>query len=243
MSYDLKLTHCSLRLGRRVSIDSLPIEEEGLLLCRTLEDGIEKVTLLASPTTDDQVVGYSVLGDALPQWTSEVEQIVVPTTTTFVEVDLRNNNLILNMVRAVVVGGTALTIDYTYAGAPAPGTVKVDIANGKLKFDAAQSGDTVDVTYRYELTLSQAKQKFGERFFNNFGLHAEFGQLEIGAGLAELWTDAFDSSLDYSAGAPLYLGANGIITTTPGGPALNAVVIGIPNSDNPRLGVRIQFVP
>lgn len=243
MSFDLKLTHSSLRLGRLVSASSQTIDQEGLLLCGVLEDGVEKVSLIGTTGADDKVIGFSQLGDALPDRTTEVEQIVVPTTATFIEVDLRNNNLIMNNVRAVVVGGAALTIDYTYAGAPAAGTVKVDIVNGKLKFDTAQSGDTVDVTYKYQLTVTQAKQKFGERFINNNYLHAEFGQIEIGAGLAELFTDAFDASQDYTSGAPLQLGDNGIITIGGAGPILKATVISVPSVDNPRLGIRINFEP
>lgn len=241
MAFDLKRTHASLRLGRLMSITSPAIEQEGLLVCGILEDGVEKVMLVAAPVGTEHVIGFTQLADSLPERTSEVEEVIVPTSVTFSELDLRHNNLITGQVRAVVVGGAALTPDFTYAGVPAAGAVKIDLVNGKLKFNAAESGARVVVTYRYELTLTQAKQKFGERFVNNRGLHAEFGQMEIGTGLCELWTDGFDASQDYSAGAPLTLGANGIITIGGTGPVLDASVIHVPGTDSSLLGVRIRF--
>ena len=246
MSFDLKLTHSSLRLSRKIASTSLDITQEGLLLVRVLEDGIEKVALKAQPARDDVVIGYSVLADALPNYTTAVETLTVPAIIAgFVEVDLRNNNLVNGFVRIVDAAGAPLAIDYIYAGAPVPGTVKVDTVNGKLKFDAAQGGVTVTVTYKYELTMTQAQQIFGQRFINNWGLHASFGQLEIGAGLSDLWTDAFDASQQYDTAIspPLFLGANGIVTTVAGGPALNALIIGVPNSSNPRLGLRFSTFP
>lgn len=244
--FDLKLTHSSTTLGRDISSTSLPIEQEGVLLCSVLESGVEKVALLAAPAATDKVVGFAKLADAIPDRTSAVEEITVPAISAgFVEIDLRNNNLLTGSVLALITStNVALTPDYAYAGAPAAGTVKIDAVNGKMKFDFTAAGLAIRLTYRYDLTMAQARQIFGERFINNRGLHSDFMKMELGSGYCELWTDAFDSNLRYDlVPAPaLYCGANGIITTIPGGPALAATVIGIPNVSNPRLGVRITFM-
>lgn len=239
MSIDLKRTYASLRLSRPIAA-GITVAQEGILLCSVLESGVEKATIVASPAGTEKVLGFSMLGDAQPAITIAVEDVVAPSSSPY-ELSLRNNNLVNGSVRAVVVGGSALTIDYTYAGTPPSGTVKVDIVNGKLKFASAQAAASVTVTYKYNLTVLQSIQLFGQRFVNNQNLHAEFSQLEVQTGIGELYTDQFDSSQDYTSSAALTLGANGIITKGGSGPALPMQVVHVPDSSNPYLGVRFNF--
>lgn len=242
MAYDLKRTWSASSLNRPI-VTGQTITQEGKLLVKVIEDGIEKVQVKATAASTDVVVGYSKLADAQPDQTSAVETPTVPTAPAALVVDLRNNNLVAGRLRVVVTStGVALTIDTTYAGSPADGAVKVDLTNGLLKFHADEAGEPVTVTYIYSLTLPQSKQIFGERFINNRGLHAEFGQVEVGAEFAELYTDQFNSALSYSGTTALTLGDGGIITQGGSGPVLNATVISVPSSSNPFLGIRIRFV-
>ncbi len=82
--------------------------------------------------------------------------------------------------------------------------------------------------------------KFGERFVNNRGLHAEHGFIELANGLGELWTDQFDASLDWGAGTAVTLGDGGQVTQGTA-VALDAIVVHVPNADNPYLGLRIKL--
>lgn len=241
MAYDLKRTWSSNSLNRPI-VTGQTISQEGMLLVKTIEDGVEKVQVKGTAAGTDVVVGFSKMADAQPDRTSAVEVATVPTAPSALVIDLRNNNLVSGRVRVVVNStGTALTIDNTYAGSPADGAVKVDLTNGLLKFHADEAGAEVTVTYLYDLTLSQSKQIFGERFVNNRGLHAEFGQIEVGGGYAELWTDQFNASLNYAGTTALTLGDGGIITQGGSGPTLDATVIGVPSASIPFLGIRVRF--
>jgi len=246
MSFDLKRTHASLRLGRLIASTSALIDQEGLLLTSAFEDGVEKACLTAAPVGTEKVIGFTSLADAQPDRTSYVESILIPAIPAgFVEIDLRNTHLVTNNIRVYdETAAVVLTPDYVYAGAPAPGSVKINVIQGKMKFDFGQANHRITITYIYELTMVQSRQIFGERFINNRNLHMDFGQLEIATGLCELWTDAFDASQDYSGNPLLYLGPNGTITTVAGGPLLAATVIATPSVDaNGRLAVRIRFDP
>lgn len=244
MAYDLKYTFAQVVLGKKIASTSASISQEGALLCGVLEDGIEKCTLVAAPAGTEKVIGFSRMGDALPMRTSEVEKVVVPLAPATLELDLRNTNLVSGFIRVVNLNtNVALTVDTVFAGAPGAGVVKVNLATGRLKFNAAESGVPMQVTYLYDLTFMQAVQKFGQRSVNNTGIHSAFAQMEIGSGLCELWTDQYDASQDYSADPVLKLGANGFVTVGGPGVTLKAKVIGVPAVENPKLGIRISFDP
>ena len=240
MAIDLKRTYSSSRIGRPLSSGTV-VEQEGLIMVHRLEDGIEKAHIAATVAATDIAIGWSQTADSQPDRTSFVEDVTVPNAPATLEVDLRNQNLVVGRVRAVTSAGVALTIDPVFAGATAAGTVKVDHPTGRMKFEATQAGDTIAVTYLYDITLVESKQKFGERFVNNRGLHAEHGFIELANGLGELWTDQFDASLDWTAGTAITLGNAGQITQGGVGPVLDAIVIHAPNVDNAYLGIRVKF--
>jgi len=240
MAIDLKRTYSSSRISRELDSGTV-VEQEGLIMVHRLEDGVEKAAIAATVAGTDIPIGYSQTADSQPDRTTAVESVVVPSAPAALEIDLRNQNLVSLRVRAVTAGGLVLTIDETYAGTPADDTVKVDLATGRMKFHSDEAGASVTVTYTYDLTLVQSKQVFGERFINNRGLHAEHGHIELGNGLGELWTDQYDTSLDWSAGAAINLGDAGIITQGGAGPVLDAIVVSVPGADNAYLGLRIKF--
>jgi hypothetical protein len=240
MAYDLKKTFSSQTLTRPLSAGTV-VEQEGLILVHRLEDGVEKVHLAATVAATDVPVGYTKTADSTPTRTSYVEVVTCPAAPSALEADLRNQNLVVGLVRAVDSAATVLTVDPVYAGAPAAGTVKVDHPTGRVKFNAAQAGLEVTFTYLYDLTFVQATQKFGQRFVNNWNLHAMHGYVEVGHGHCELYTDQFDASVDWATAATIQLGDAGQIVAAGVGPTLNAIVINVPAVDSPFLGLRIQF--
>ena len=240
MAIDLKRTFSSQRSNRALASGTV-VEQEGLIMVHRLEDGVEKAGIAATVAGTDVAIGYSQTADSQPDRTSAVEEVTIPSAPAALEIDLRNQNLVSGRIRAVTAGGLVLTIDETFAGATANDGVKVDLATGRLKFHADEAGASVTITYLYDLTLTQSKQIFGERFVNNRGLHAEHGYIEIGNGLGELWTDQYNSALDWSAGTAITLGDGGMITQGGAGPALDAIVVSVPGADNPFLGLRIRF--
>jgi hypothetical protein len=237
--FDLKRTFSTQTLTRPLSAGTV-VEQEGLIMVRRLEDGIEKAHLAAVVAGTDVPLGFAQTADSLPMRSSYCEVVTVPAAPATLTADLRNQNLVLLKVRAVSSNGTVLTVDPVYAGAPANNTVKMDLPTGRCKFHADEAGTDVTFTYLYDLTLVQAKQKFGQRFINNNGLHAEHGYVEVGHGHVELYTDQFDASVDWATAVPK-LGDAGQIVAAGIGPVLNATVINVPGVDLPYLGLRIQF--
>jgi len=240
MSFDLKRTFCSLTIGRPLAAGTV-VAQEGLILCSVLENGTEALQLVTPVVGTEIPLGYSKTADSLPDRTSAVEIVTVPAAPATLEADLRNTNLVLNRIRAVDSTGVVLTIDPVFAGAPAANTVKIDLNQGRVKFNATQAGLDVTFTYLYMLTLTESIQKFGQRFVNNWGLHAQFGFCEVGSGHTELYTDQFDASVDWSVGNPIFLGDGGQIVQAGPGPLLKANVVHVPGTDSPYLGVRIHF--
>jgi len=239
MAIDLKRTFSTQTLTRPLAAGSA-VQQEGIVLVHRLEDGIEKVALVDVVAATDVPVGFSKTADSLPSRTSAVEVVTVPAAPTSLVADLRRQNLVVGKVRAVDSNGVVLLIDPVFAGVPAAGSVKVDHPTGRVKFDAAQAGLDVKFTYLYDLTMIQAEQIFGQRFVNNWGLHATFGVIEVGHGHCELYTDQYDASVDWSVAVP-QLGDKGQIVAAGLGPVLNATVISVPSVDSALLGLRIQF--
>ena len=237
--FDLKRTFSTQTLTRPLSAGTV-VEQEGLILVHRLEDGIEKAHLAAVVAATDVPLGFSQTADSLPMRSSYCEIVTVPAAPATLTADLRNQNLVVGNVRAVSSNGTVLTVDPVYAGAPAAGTCKLDHPTGRVKFHANEAGTDVTFTYLYDLTLVQAKQKFGQRFINNNGLHSEHGYIEVSHGHVELYTDQFDASVDWATAVP-QLGDAGQIVAAGVGPVLNATVINVPGVDLPFLGLRIQF--
>lgn len=240
MAIDLKRSFSSQRLNRPLAAGTV-VEKEGLIMVSVLEDGVEKAAIAATAAGTDIPLGYSQTADSQPTQTTEVESVTVPSAPAALELDLRNQNLVTSRIRAVTAAGLVLTVDETFAGTPANDAVKVNLSTGRLKFHPDEAGATVTVTYLYNLTLTQSKQRFGERFINNRGLHAEHGFIEVAHGEGELYTDCFNSALNWGAGTAITLGNGGILTQGGAGPTLNAIVVHVPSTDNPMLGIRFRF--
>ena len=237
--FDLKRTFSSQTLTRQLASGTV-VEQEGTILCHVLEDGVEKIALVAAPQGGEKPLGFAKTADSIPGRTSAVEVITVPGAAATLQADLRNQNLVIGKVRPVVIStGLVLTVNTGWLNVPVAGEVVMDLATGRCKFNAAQAGEDIQFTYLYDLTLVQAKQKFGQRFVNNWGLHAEHGFCEVGSGHCELYTDQYDTTVDWTVAVPT-LGNNGQIVA--GGEAFNfAAVVNVPSVDLPYLGVRLHF--
>ncbi len=233
---DLKRTHSDKTLSRAVATGTV-VAQEGLILCAVIEGTEEVAKVVAAPASTDKVLGFSKTADSQPSRTSKVDKVLVPATGDLTA-QLSEANIVTTMVRAVVVGAGALVVITT--GTPASGEVLV-ATSGLLTFHADQASKEIEVTYLFDLTVMQSKQRYGERHVNNRDLHATFGNIEVGVGYSELYTDAFDANSDWASTAPVKLGANGILTKAGSGPNVNVVVVHIPTAELPFLGVRGTF--
>lgn len=246
MSYDLKRTHFSLQLERKVTTGSV-VTEEGVLLMAVLDaaTGQETVQLSAGASTD-VIAGFAVRDNADNATTSVVETGTIPASGTL-QIQLSHTNLVASTpgdgstAQLRVVASTTGLLTKVDGASPSAGEVGCEPVTGLLTFNAAQAGQTVVLTYRYNLTVAQARQVFYQRNINNQA-GALFGQVSVGMGHGEIYTDQFDATADWSAlGVSIRAGANGQLKASGSGPVLDARVISIPNVNNALLGIAFDI--
>ena len=201
MSYDLKRSHFSVILERKVATGST-ITEEGVLLQATLDATTgEEVVSLATAASGLQIAGFAIRDNADNSTTSVVEQATVPASGTLT-IQLSNNNLVTTSAGAASslrvlrdVAGTAVTL--VNDGVPTSGQVAVNSDTGLLTFHADEAGLALTITYRYNLTVAEARQLFFQRNINNEA-GALFGQVGVGHGHGEIFTDQYDATIDWA---------------------------------------------
>ena len=227
----------------RLGASDLPTDvQEGAILCSVNEGGIAKVTIVAAPAGREVIAGVSILPYLVPTQAVSEEQFVVPASGSLI-FNLRNPLGVSGSKRAIVVGGSDLAVDVAaFSATPATGTVKWDVTGGRLKFAAGDAGKTVKFIYRFNLTVTQARMRYQERSINNRDLVGELNQLGVAKGYIEISTDQFDPNQDYTTGAPLQLGPNGIITIGGSGPLIpNAQVLNAPDLSGSLQGAFLRF--
>jgi hypothetical protein len=245
MSYDLKRSHFSLILEKEV-VTGQEINEEGVLLVALLDaaTGTEKVQT-STGTSADVVAGFAIRDNADNATTSTVEELTVPTSPAALTVTLKNNNLVssagtgvTSQIRVVMSDSDVLT--RVNGTSPSAGEVGVDPDTAVLTFNSGEEGEDFTVTYRYNLTVAESRQLFFQRNINNEA-GALFGQTGVGQGHGEVFTDQFDSTLDWSAGTAITSGAGGQLTQGGSGAVLDARVVSVPNVNNPLLGITFDI--
>lgn len=244
MGYDLKRSHFSLVLEKEVLAGEV-ITEEGVLLAAVLDaaTGTEKV--LPTDGSGQVIAGFAIRDNADHATTSEVESVTVPSSGPF-EVQLRNNNLVASTPGdgstaslSAMDGSSQMTNDDDASGGA--GQVGVDDVSGLLAFNVAEAGKTIVVTYRYNLTVAESRLKFFQRNINNEA-STLFGQVGVGQGHGEIFTDQFDGTVDWSVATGIKSAAGGIVgDQTASGTTLDARVISVPNVNNPLLGISFDL--
>jgi hypothetical protein len=253
MSYDLKRSHFSIVLEKKVLAGSV-ITEEGVLLQSTIDaaTGTEVVSPAVAAGTL-LLAGFAIRDNADNATTSVVEAVTVPAAPGPYTVQLANNNVVATTagdgstasLRCALTASpfTELTLEDTGGGGGvATGEVGLEPATGILTFNSAQAGGAYTVTYRYNLTVAEARLKFYQRNINNEA-STLFSQVGVGHGVGEIYTDQFDATVDWStvtvveAAGSVANGDAGTVTSGGAGTDLDARVISVPNVNNPLLGI------
>lgn len=149
------------------------------------------------------------------------------------------------VVRDVADGGSAAEIPATsnYTLSAVAGTLTWD--NPPAGTNAPVAGDTVFVTYTFDLT--DADYKFLGRNFHNFvdDVTIAEGRITVIMPPALIFTTKFVSDLNYLIGDTLYMGGNttgeeGLFTNdNTGSPPTVGSVVQLPTADYPFLGVEL----
>ena len=245
MGYDLKRSHFSLVLEKVVQAGQV-ITEEGVLLYAALDAATGVEVVLPSDENAGVIAGFAIRDNADHATTSEVESVTVPATAPY-QVQLRNNNLVAStpadgstaQLSAILDDGTTQMTNANDSSGGA-NSVGVDDVTGLLDFDVARAGETIVVTYRYNLTVAESRLKFFQRNINNEA-STLFGQVGVGMGHGEIFTDQFDATIEWSTSPVIASGAGGTLTVGGSGAVLDGRVISVPNVNNPLLGVAFNI--
>ena len=212
------------------------ITEEGQLLVY-VDGGAGEMAVQPCSTGAGQKLAGFALTDALKILTETVvETVTVPTGGG--TVNLGNTNIVSGSERVVASTTGVLAEDCLAVGAAEYCLVD---ATGAITFNVAQQGETVTVTYRYNLTLQQTLERFHERSVNNRAQDF-FSSVGVMADEGEIFTSMYDTSVAYVVGALVYPAAAGKISSAAGG-ASNAIgfVSKVPSVADGLLGVKFDL--
>lgn len=197
---------------------------EGLALVRA--QGAQAAGVLPSTgTSADIFAGFSIAGTSAAPFAegyiNKVESFVVPAT----------GNVTLQF--PPVVNQTFVFDNTSNAAVVAPTVVGKQVTGLTV-------GDEVTVTYKYPLTVIQARALSGDVQPGGYS-GAYIGQIGlIKRGL--IYTSEFDASKDWAAATAVKLAAGGQVTDQSGsGVAItNCLIVALPGSDVPFLGLEFS---
>jgi len=208
------------------------IPAEGLVLATILESGVEVIQPSVGGVSTEKFVGFSFAHTLNPANFSKVETIVIPTASPYTYT-LARNNLVSGQI-SVNDGGTFMAITDPPI---ATDEFSVDASSGVVTFFSADAGKSVTVTYRYVPTTLEAQAVIQDPNINIANAFTVLGQCGV-IMFGEVYTDQYDATVDWNTSVPK-MGAAGIIASGGSDTSIpNAVVIHVPSTDNPYLGIR-----
>jgi len=227
--YNREKTYSDFPLTKDVKA-ATSISQEGLLLIQELVSGKE-VVLPASGLGSEKIAGFSSMTFLTPSQEVIIKSFVVPATSPYT-IDVGQTGLVSGQafIPGLTLGVASNAGEFSFTGA------------GVFTFNVAQAGTTVEIHYKRDLTVAEAKQKYFEGHINNINASAAFKQVGLLAGKGIIYTDQYDVSKDYSTGTLKTL-AGGLITIGGSGTDLSALmkVIETPSIGQPYLGLEFNI--
>ena len=188
--------------------------EEGTLMVSIVENG-KGVLVPSTGTSTELIAGISRMQMLTPTVGTRVEVVTIPATSTYTVTLGKTPLLPATRVAAVLASGTPLA--YGAGGTPSTGEFK--IAGAVVTFNSAQAGLVVTITYKYNLTVTEAQMLYGQGVGD--AAIAATNSIEIITAAQAIYTDKFDPSANWAAGGSVYSGANGEFTKTNTGTLIN----------------------
>ncbi len=199
------------------------IAAEGIALVRAAGAQSAGVTP-ATGTSADIFVGFAIAGTSAAPfaegYANKVETFIVPAGGT-------------GKLAFAPVTGQVSVFDLTLNAPDTTFTV-----SGK-DLSGLTAGSEVSVTYKYPLTVVQARALSGDIQPGGYvGAYVD----QIGAAKrGVIYTSEFDASVDWASVTAIKMAANGQLTGDAGaGVAINAVVIAVPGTEVPYLGIEFS---
>lgn len=204
--------------------------EDGQALVLSVEDNVAKAKPSAG-TSGEIFLGIAYSRLVRPSTAVFVETVTGPDGGGAVTLTKTPKALASTSVRT---GVTALTVQ---AGAANDDT-EVQLVGAVLTFHADSAGIEYVVTYRYDLTLIEARNLFGDGIHGPASAVEETGVVGVITD-GEVWTSNFDPSDNWAAAniADIKTGASGEIVRAGNGAAIRGHVMKVPDADFPFLGI------
>lgn len=204
--------------------------EEGQCMV-LVSDGAGGLAAKPSAGAADLFLGFAITDAKKVLTDVVVETFNIPAVAPYT-VNLRNSGVIIAEMR--VFNNTAVAVMLPIC--PAPGATQYcATAAGLMTFNVAEAGNSVTVTYRYNLTFAQIMEKFHQRAINNTAQDF-FGSVAVGCLEGEIFTSMYDASVAYTIGGAVNSGTDGKVTSAAVGSAVG-VVSKLPSVSDPFLGV------
>lgn len=206
------------------------IEDEGQALVFERE-GDQSVVTVSTGADGEVFAGISLSRNAPPSFNAQVLQVKVPATKKIVLPRVPLTGRIL-----VKVAGVKKTI-----AATAPGdATAVQLVGDTITLHASVAVDTVvDVTFQYELTVSEARTLKGDAPMGGLPSSAQgvIGMVIKG----DISTSYFDASIDWAGALKVNLGVDGIFTVGGDGTEVpGAIIVSAPSVSNPQLVIALR---
>jgi hypothetical protein len=251
MAYDLLHTFSTTTLQKPVT-PGFTVTEEGTLLQAVLSGGVECVQL-ATANTGLALCGFAISDNQSISIMPAVETGTIPLTGPYT-IQLSNNNLVgtVGTVQMRVVDNAGAITFSQQTDANTTLYWFVTPSTGLVTFNSNQAGVSVTMTYRYNVTVAQAQQKYFQRNINNQA-GAVFNTVAVLAGIGEIWTSEFDATSNWAASNIAAIYSSGTVALSTAGvvsltnstatqlPATTRVVH-IPDTTSPFLGLAFNFV-
>lgn len=244
MPYDLTKTHYSLSLQKNVAAGSV-VDREGVLLQAVLEGGEEVVKKADASAADLKLVGFAVSDNEAIGIIPVVVDATVPAAPGPYTVQLAPYTSVVgtppNSSMRVLDVTAAADLTEENTGTPASGEFYPNVTTGLITFHSDEAGHSVRIFYRANLTVAESRLRFFQRNINNEA-GAIFNSVVVGGGIGEIYTAEYDTNVDWSTGAAILSGADGILTVGGAGTEVpGGRVIHVPNPDGPYLGIAFNF--
>ncbi len=237
---DLKKTWFSRTIEKAVR-ENYTIATEGRALISEVVSGDQVVRMSAGASTDAWL-GISMSDTWTMATWPDFQDLAIPAAAPYM-LQLNRTNLFGSAgtpsvyvydVTAAAAGTEVTTLTGT------TGQFLVDYALGQITWNVADTGHSVEIQYRYNLTVAEVEQRFQQAHVNS-GAGAAFNQIGVGIGPGELFTSEFDSSQAYTTGVLVYAGALGVITSNNAGSVVTiGRVIKSPDSESSMLGISVR---
>ena len=194
------------------------IAAEGMALAASYAGG--KLGVAASTAAAVPFVGFSLMKtSAAPAGLTSI--VKVETVTAATDVATISRTPVANSVRVNLAStGASLTVD-SVSG--------MDVTGSTL------DNQVVVVTYRTLVTATEAEFLQGNVLPGGYAGN-KFGLVGV-AKEGTIYTDQFDTAVNWRANPAIQLGANGQLTTGGSGTTLNALVVHAPTAEVPFLGI------